>query len=239
LTSQTAYDSFGNATGSLATRYGFTGREYDDFTGLMYYRARFYDPKLGRFISEDPIGFYGGQINLFGYVGNNPIGWKDPLGLDIVGFSGGASIWGGVPGPSAGGTGGILVGTGSDGFGSAASYGGFYGPGHTAFDTKNNAGWAAGLGAGVGPGVFWTNADKWCELGGDFETTIIGFGPVAIQIDAGDNNTYVVQVNGGGAGASYGITHFRTHTPATGRFSDALDDAGRKFRNGIRDNFGY
>jgi RHS repeat-associated protein len=81
LTSQTAYDSFGNQTGSLATRYGFTGRERDDFTGLMYYRARFYDPNLGRFISEDPIGFEGGDSNFYAYVGNNPTGKRDPLGL--------------------------------------------------------------------------------------------------------------------------------------------------------------
>ena len=82
VTSSASYDSFGNQTGTLPTRYGFTGRECDDFTGLMYYRARFYDPKLGRFISEDPIGFYGGDINLYGYVGNKSINRKDPTGLD-------------------------------------------------------------------------------------------------------------------------------------------------------------
>jgi RHS repeat-associated protein len=80
LTSQTAYDSFGNRTASLTTRYGFTGRERDDFTGLIYYRARFYDPNLGRFISEDPIGFGGGDINLYGYVGNSPLMSRDPSG---------------------------------------------------------------------------------------------------------------------------------------------------------------
>src|SRR5690606_33329300 len=42
---------------------------------------RMYDPKVGRFISEDPIGFAGGDINLYGYVGNDPIGKRDPLGL--------------------------------------------------------------------------------------------------------------------------------------------------------------
>lgn len=66
---QTTYDSFGNATNQLSTRYAFTGREYDDFTGLHYYRARWYDSNLGRFISEDPIGFAGGDVNLYGYVG--------------------------------------------------------------------------------------------------------------------------------------------------------------------------
>ena len=72
---------FGNATGNLATRFRFTGREYDDFTGLHYYRARWYDSNLGRFISEDPIGFAGGDVNLYGYVGNGPLDGTDPSGL--------------------------------------------------------------------------------------------------------------------------------------------------------------
>ena len=80
LTSQAAYDSFGNQTGNIATRYGFTGRERDDFTGLMHYRARQYDPNLGRFISEDPIGFAGGDVNLYAYVRNRPIDKTDPHG---------------------------------------------------------------------------------------------------------------------------------------------------------------
>ncbi len=58
LAASTNYDSFGNATNTnFPTRYQFTGREFDNFTGLHYYRARFYDANLGRFISEDPIGF--------------------------------------------------------------------------------------------------------------------------------------------------------------------------------------
>jgi RHS repeat-associated protein len=81
LTSSASYDSFGNPTGNLATRYQFTGREKDDVTGLYYYRARWYDSKLGRFISEDPIGFAGDDVNLYGYVGNNPLNLFDPFGL--------------------------------------------------------------------------------------------------------------------------------------------------------------
>lgn len=65
----------------IPTRYQFTGREYDKITGLQYSRARFYDPKIGSFISEDPIGFQGGDFNLFGYVRNNPVSRTDPLGL--------------------------------------------------------------------------------------------------------------------------------------------------------------
>ena len=57
VASSNAYDSFGNPTGNLASRYQFTGREHDDFSGLQFSRARYYDPKIGRFTSEDPIGF--------------------------------------------------------------------------------------------------------------------------------------------------------------------------------------
>ena len=59
----------------------FTGREYDAETGLYYYRARCYDPAIGRFLQTDPIGYKGG-INLYSYCSNNPIIYVDPLGLD-------------------------------------------------------------------------------------------------------------------------------------------------------------
>ncbi|MBI4830174.1 MAG: RHS repeat-associated core domain-containing protein [Candidatus Lindowbacteria bacterium] len=58
----------------------YTGREYHSRSGLYYYRARFYDPRIGRFITPDPIGQIGG-VNLYAYVGNNPVNYVDPLGL--------------------------------------------------------------------------------------------------------------------------------------------------------------
>jgi RHS repeat-associated protein len=58
----------------------YTGREWDKEPGLYYYRARYYDPMEGRFIAKDSIGFRGG-INLYGYVGQNPINYSDPIGL--------------------------------------------------------------------------------------------------------------------------------------------------------------
>ena len=58
-----------------------TGREWDKETGLYYYRTRYYDPMEGRFISKDPLGFKGGDVNLFAYVGNQPINFVDPYGL--------------------------------------------------------------------------------------------------------------------------------------------------------------
>lgn len=60
---------------------GYTGREWDFETGLYYYRARYYDPSIGRFISEDPIGFSGEDTNLYRYVENSPTNKIDPLGL--------------------------------------------------------------------------------------------------------------------------------------------------------------
>jgi RHS repeat-associated protein len=57
----------------------YTARE-NDGTGLYYYRARYYDPQLKRFASEDPIGLAGG-INPYGYVGGNPVSNIDPEGL--------------------------------------------------------------------------------------------------------------------------------------------------------------
>jgi len=76
------YDAYGNLlAGSSVSGYAFTGREWDGETSLYYYRARYYDPKIGRFISEDPIGF-GGGINFYAYVENNPVSRLDPFGLD-------------------------------------------------------------------------------------------------------------------------------------------------------------
>lgn len=58
--------------------YQFTGRERDA-TGLYYYRARYYHPGMGRFISEDPIGLRGG-LNAYAYVQGNPLKFTDPFG---------------------------------------------------------------------------------------------------------------------------------------------------------------
>ena len=75
LQTQYTYEPFGYAVTSGAastSSYKYTARE-DDGTGLYYYRARYYHPRLQRFIGEDPIGFGGGDVNLYGYVHNNPM----------------------------------------------------------------------------------------------------------------------------------------------------------------------
>jgi len=77
------YEAFGagNASGASSTNpYTYTGRE-NDGSGLYYYRARHYSPRLQRFISEDPIRFGGGDTNVYAYVQNRPLAATDPTGL--------------------------------------------------------------------------------------------------------------------------------------------------------------
>jgi RHS repeat-associated protein len=64
--------------------FGYTGAWADSNTGLVQDGRRWYDPKQGRWISEDPIGFAGGQSNLSAYVGNDPTNLVDPNGTDFI-----------------------------------------------------------------------------------------------------------------------------------------------------------
>ena len=100
------YDSFGNIvaqTGTIQNPYTYTGREFDSESGLYYYRARYYDAKVGRFITVDPtlrlyLSEFGCVMSNIGvmstnniitgfghfyiYVENNPVNYTDPTGLD-------------------------------------------------------------------------------------------------------------------------------------------------------------
>ncbi|MEW6581547.1 MAG: RHS repeat-associated core domain-containing protein [Actinomycetota bacterium] len=83
VTTEYSYDPFGRASTTgvpSANRYQYTGRD-NDGTGLQYNRARYYSPDLGRFLSEDPIGFQAGDVNLYAYVNNAPCDSTDPTGL--------------------------------------------------------------------------------------------------------------------------------------------------------------
>jgi RHS repeat-associated protein len=79
------YDSFGNlvseTNAAVDELFGYTGRLFDEATGLQNNLHRWYDAKTGRWTSEDPIGFLGGDENLYRYVGNQPVNRTDPTGL--------------------------------------------------------------------------------------------------------------------------------------------------------------
>jgi RHS repeat-associated protein len=96
------YDAFGAATilspstldprpsTAFGNRFLFTGREWLSQVGLYDYRNRVYSAQLGRFLQTDPIRFAAGDGNLYRYVGNEPLGFGDPMGLQAV--SGGACL---------------------------------------------------------------------------------------------------------------------------------------------------
>jgi RHS repeat-associated protein len=79
------YNAFGAITSQTNSTYAplqtYTGQILDPTTGLLFYDARWYDPKLGRFVSEDPIGFAAGDANLSRYVGNSWPNGTDPTGM--------------------------------------------------------------------------------------------------------------------------------------------------------------
>ncbi len=90
------YDVYGSVTildasGSVITSsainnpYMYTGRRYDEESGLYYFRARYYDASIGCFLSVDPLGYVDG-MNLYTYVSNNPLAYIDPFGLQKQGL---------------------------------------------------------------------------------------------------------------------------------------------------------
>lgn len=80
------YDAWGNledSHGDVPNRFLFTGEEQDPETGLYYLRARWHDPKVGRFLTEDPFGIaqLPQSVQRYVYAFNNPVNLIDPLGL--------------------------------------------------------------------------------------------------------------------------------------------------------------
>ena len=95
------YKPFGEELEQKKDDIAYTGHKYDRAFGLIYMQARYYDPVIGRFYSNDPVGFTGdiATFNRYSYVGNNPYTYTDPtgttrwkvnLGLKAVGITGGA-----------------------------------------------------------------------------------------------------------------------------------------------------
>lgn len=85
------YGAYGESTDPVTGNpYRYTGRRLDPETNLYYYRARYYSTALGRFLQTDPIGAKD-DLNLYAYVGNNPLNATDPLGMAGKEDSGGGN----------------------------------------------------------------------------------------------------------------------------------------------------
>jgi RHS repeat-associated protein len=80
----TDYDSFGNiindSNPTFEVPFGFAGGLYDKDIGLIRFGYRDYDPDIGRWTAKDPIGFAGGDTDLYGYCLGDPVNWVDPTG---------------------------------------------------------------------------------------------------------------------------------------------------------------
>jgi RHS repeat-associated protein len=97
LVADYSYDSYGNpetAVASLDQPYRYTGREFDATLGLYHYRARAYDPAIGRFLQEDPLHFQARDLNIYRYTRNNPGNWTDPTGESVSPMYSRMAAWG-------------------------------------------------------------------------------------------------------------------------------------------------
>jgi len=201
------YSPFGmilSETEAFAQPFKYVGKLGVMAEGDFYYmRARYYDPLVGRFISEDPMGFDGGDVNLYVYAGNNPVLLVDPWGLWTlqIGFSGTAGAGGGVT--SGGGIvlgfsweNGFQIGTydviGGGGYGSAS----FSGVGEISFSTNTDindlSGGAVTSGGSAGEGI---------SLGGEAN----------IPMDTNAKPSWTLSVGGGG-GIPFETHAFLTNT---------------------------
>lgn len=176
-----AYSPFGaftNQVEAIAQPFKFVGQfgVITEPNGLIYMRARYYDPQVGRFISEDPIGFDGGDVNLYAYVQNDPVNWVDPLGL--------FAFWGGTSVTGAGGVGGTVG--GGVAYDSVAG-GGFYNSVGPAYGFAGSAGLEAG---------FYTGSFLDAQ---DFYT--VGIGPWSVGLVLGEDGWGLV----GGVSLSFPI----------------------------------
>lgn len=193
----------------------YTGREFDSETGLQYYRARYYDSTLGRFIGEDPLPLQ----NLYSYVDGNPVNYVDPLGMakrkllplpggmmqarygtydkkrPMAPLKGGVSDFNMMPGPSCGGGGGFSPGGGGGG-------------------DDTGSGGSGGSGAGNGDGLLPGSPSF-----GDFVNTVLngsleyfrafsaGYGPDRYNLlDTVNTSRPDIQNVVGLGGAAYSLT---------------------------------
>lgn len=242
---KTGYQSFGENTVTVAGNFRYTGQRFDAETasssaepsGLYYYRTRMYSPTLGRFLQPDTIGYQGGPggLNLYAYVGNDPLDATDPygqsgfgllyggsfemgqglLGFGLAGSAAGGVFWGGQQGVNLG------------GYGSAGAFAGVPpltngSPINFSYPEIPPGGTTSVIGAyaGAGLGLFWTNATSAAGLAGPFNTYSINT-PIGSWQYGVSGSTYVESITCGipicgGIGGGGSASTFPTTTESTG-----------------------
>jgi RHS repeat-associated protein len=190
-----------------------------------YYRARYYDPSTGRFVSEDPLKFFGGDISFYRYVWNDSVNLRDPRGLWGVGASVGGSFYGGVPTNQGTGisfsntVGGVLFKDPSapGGFTPVAfnSYGGAAGGTRPSSGMCGNNGSnrTGGVNLGLDANFVFTNANNAQQLSGRFYNTAINFAIFSVDVGFGNDGVYVVSIGStGGLGGGFGSANYTSNT---------------------------
>jgi len=178
---------------AYGNRYCFQGRENDWSTGLIYFRARWYNPETGRWLSKDPIGISGGLnpggLNQYVFCGNNPINAVDPSGLADVSLV-----------PSTDGRYNESVNyieSGGSGFVTVNTHGGSNGDGNSIMMDNGNGGWTTGSGADVAAAI-QNGSSTYTYSAGDIPILFIcdsGKGSVAQDV-ANILRTLVIAPNG-------------------------------------------
>ncbi|MBU4448453.1 MAG: hypothetical protein KKD99_07695, partial [Proteobacteria bacterium] len=226
------YDPFGAplaAPGSPSQPMQFSTKPYDPETGLSYYGFRFYSPHMARWLTRDPIGEYGG-INLYEFIGNNPVNFADPLGLWMVGITGSQSVEVGhtfYDPPYAYGIGetgsaniGFSFGKGRElGLESFRSFGWFAGGPYDHGYPNPKAGklgnFVYGAFAGFGGGFFLSNANCATELESPSDTWTLNFMALSLQFSLGNKWVFSATIGDPG-GLSF--SRYQTMTKDTGRW---------------------
>ncbi len=162
----TAFGTVADEFGLLENPYTFTGREFDAESGLYFYRARHYDGVAGRFLQEDPIGYLGGDPNLYRYARNSPGNFTDPLGLELL-------LVAGVGTSAVGPTGGF-----EGSAGKAVSFNLFC----TQIADFNAFGAGAGINASADAFVGVFKGDRVTDIAGHTGNVNVNIGPISISV---------------------------------------------------------